>query len=104
MPAVTRGIHGTESSSVSGSSGWRCRGAGACDGVEDGARRGLRVRQRCERRGQRAVVVVGDDLVDEPAHGREVLDRVEAAGAHELADRGLDRVDHAHSSPLRDRP
>jgi hypothetical protein len=43
-----------------------------------------------------ALVVLGDDLLDQPADGRTVVDRVQAAAADQLADLGLDGVDGAH--------
>ena len=73
----------------------------ARDRVVDRAHRRTRVRKRRQRRGQHPVVVVGDRLLDQPAHRCTVRDRVQAAPPHELAHLGLDRVDRAHVAPFR---
>ncbi len=51
------------------------------------------VGQRWQRRGQRPLVVVGDDLIDQASYGDPVAHRVQAAAADQLPDLELDRVD-----------
>ena len=65
----------------------------AGDRVVDTTGRQPGVGQWWQRRGQRPLVVVGDDLVNEAAYGGPVADRVKAAAADQLPDLELDRVD-----------
>ena len=59
------------------------------------------VGQRWQRRGQRPLVVVGVNLIDEPANGGgPVTDRVRATAADQLPDLELDRVDRGNAKPL----
>ena len=64
--------------------------AGGCGDVPDGR----------QRRGDGAVLVVGDDVVDHPRHGRGLGDRVDATTPHELAHLVLEnRVRACHREP-----
>ncbi len=63
------------------------------DRVEDGAGGVPGIGERRERARERALVVVGDHIVDEPADGGGIGGRIETAAAYQLADLVLDDGD-----------
>lgn len=69
------------------------------DRVEDPARGHHPVAQRREDAAQRAVVVLRDHLIDEPAHGTGVGGRVQPPSADELTHLVLDDFDRVHPTP-----
>ena len=70
--------------------------------VEHVADDGLRVTDRRQRRGQRPLGVVGDDVAHQHPHGGRIDERVEPAAADELADLAVHDVQSGrHSIPRR---
>jgi hypothetical protein len=65
------------------------------DRVVHGARRGRQVRQRRKCRREDALVVVGDDIIDQTSYGGPVLDRVQTAAEDQFAHVELDCLDAA---------
>ena len=71
--------------------------------VEHVADDGLRVADRRQRRGQRPLGVVGDDVAHQHPHRRRVGERVEPAPADQLADLAVDDVEQSprrHGTPV----
>ena len=67
--------------------------------VEHRAHCAASVENRRERTAQRALVVVGDDFLDQQPYARAVGSRIEAAPTNQLSDLVLDNVDGVHDSP-----
>ena len=67
--------------------------------VEDCSRRRSGVGQRRQRPRDAALVIVGDDLIDQPTYDRWLFGRVDATTADELPDLVLHHRDRIHDPP-----